>query len=336
VELGEGGLDADTAALTLRSEGGPARRRALTVTDDSASGDFLSVAPLPGRFLEEADEPLDLTAFDDTTPVTAEDGAPTSPEMPPSHAPLTSTQPATAQPGAESPPPLRERALGQLGMVELVERFALALQRHREATVTADAPVAFAPEPSEPEVPADAEETVAAFAASDELPAPPANTIPAALRPFSFEDSEADHHEEQDDSLPNLDLTTALLQNHAPATAPGLSPASFDDSGEPEDEIDEEDDAGYPSLLAMKSPFGAPRESIRIEEAGNEDDEPVVSFPVQAVRSTVPADDQPARAEEAAAQVRTPQPLAARADAGETERALREALEKLQRMSGAA
>lgn len=379
-ELGEGGLDADEDEMPLRREGGLGRRRALAVTDESAPSDFLSFAPLPGRMPSEADEPLDLIAFDAAEPVVGEEDAPvehadfgsSSLSAPPPPAepeegidrPSAEFEPAPfarrAEPeaevaaieadGAEPVTPLAERALGQLGMVELVERFALALQHHRETPAPATAEPAFAA----PEVAAGDEEDAfalpfAAFAAPAEAEVPPVFTVPAALRPFGFEDED-----EEADSLPDLDLTAALSQSRMAFAEPAPVLAAVD---EPEDEFQEEAEAGYTSLLAMKSPFGAPREPIRIEdEPEDEGEEPVVVFPGQAVRRATPAGDGPARdvlaaslsagprpfdaplarAEQAAAHASAPHFSAVRGDPGETERALREALEKLQRMSGAA
>ena len=382
-ELGEGGLDAEEDEAPLRREGGLGRRRALAVTDESAPSDFLSFAPLPGRMPSEADEPLDLIAFDAGEPVADEedvsveqaDFGSSSLSAPPSPAESVEaidSSPVEFEPApftrrvepeaevaaietdaAEPVVPLAERALGQLGMVELVERFALALQQHRETPAPAMAEPAFAA----PEGAADAEEDAfavpfAAFAAPAETDVPPVHTVPAALRPFGFEDEE-----DEAESLPDLDLTAALSQSRAPFAEPASVLAEADEPAEPEDEFEEEAEAGYTSLLAMKSPFGAPRESIRIDdEPEDEGEEPVVVFPGQAVRRAAPAGDGPARdvlaaslsagprpfdaplarAEQAAAHASAPHFSATRADPGETERALREALEKLQRMSGAA
>ena len=111
----------------------------------------------------------------------------------------------------------------------------------------------------------------------------------------------------------------------------------------------------------MKSPFGLPREPVRIEDdSDSEDDgaiEPVVVFPGQSIRKASPAADGPSRDAGASmaggfrlfdapldrvqqAAAAAGRPFAApgsqqAADPGETERALREALDKLQRMSGA-
>lgn len=392
-ELGEGGLDADTDEPPLRREGGLGRRRALAVTDESAPSDFLSFAPLPGRMPSEADEPLDLMAFDGAEPTASEDvpvatdpdafgssalSAPPSPhsigEAPAAPATFTrGAEPAEFQSASVDPvdaaaqpagpvTPLAKRALGQLGMVELVERFALALQQHRAAPASgADSePVSFAaPETAapceadlvEPEVATDEDDASAPCGVPAEFEAP-VHAIPAALRPYGFEDED-----EEADALPHLDLTAALSPTRAPFAAP--APAAFDEPAEveAEDELEGTAEAGYTSLLAMKSPFGAPRESIRIDdEPETEGDEPVVVFPGQATRRAAPAVDGPgrdvlagslsgsprpfdtplARAEQAAAHVSAPRFSATRADPGETERALREALEKLQRMSGAA
>ena len=386
-ELGEGGLDAEEDEAPLRREGGLGRRRALAVTDESAPSDFLSFAPLPGQFGRAEDEPLDLIAFDDgevpieeTPPADTEhaefgtSSLSAAPQAPPAAAfagapvkfapaPFTRrAEPVEFEPEAaafavvqdepaEAIQPLAERALGQLRMVELVERFALALQKHREMPASATAEPTFV----EPEIVDDEEAFAvpfAAFSAPAEPEAPPVHTVPAALRPIGFEDDE-----EEAESLPDLDLTAALSQSRAAFAEPAPVLTAADERVEPEDEFEEEADAGYTSLLAMKSPFGTPRESIRIDdEPEDEGEEPVVMFPGQAVRRAAPAGDGPARdvlaaslsagprpfdaplarAEQAAAHASAPQFSASRADPGETERALREALEKLQRMSGAA
>ena len=90
----------------------------------------------------------------------------------------------------------------------------------------------------------------------------------------------------------------------------------------------------------MKSALGAQREFVRIEdeEPQGQAFEPVVVFPGQQDRQTQPAFDTSAREPAFPAPNGNAPPRTATkpAEAGETERALREALEKLQRMSGAA
>lgn len=358
-ELGEGGLDADEPEPAR--EPIPGRRRPLAVTDENAPSDFLSFAPLPGRSANEAEEPLDLVGFD--APVDPAEEAEPEVDMATfgtaslSRAPIFEephfvTQPAALATEAEAEPataplPLADRSLGDLGMVELVERFAQALERHKNV----------ASEPSESE----ADEVVAiepATAGSDQFAvcpdevsatdhptychpdsvAPPA--VPAAFRPFGFEE------DEDESELPDLDLTAALSRGRAdfaPAASVLAGEQADDEASEEESEAIEE--AGYTSLLAMKSPFGLPREPVRIEEeAGDEGVEPVVVFPGQSARDPFAQSAPVARPFDAPLDragadggahglQAAPRPAM---QCGDTERALREALEKLQRLSGAA
>lgn len=368
-ELFEGGLD---AADEQPVRAAPGRRRALAVTDDSAPSDFLAFAPLPGRSANDADEPLDLGGFAAREEVVEEpareafaeppeagiqpeafgSSALSSPPSPCQAAPFADpaieTTQGTADPAsldeeiaqvAATPlAPLAERPIGDLSVVELVERFALALARHQ---ATADQRVpAPAPEPAPETVATQPPRSVAAMPeptaglepdGAADLPRPsdpPARAeLPAALRPFGFDmiDDEAD----DEAALPDLDLTTALSRVRALAPAPLAMAADLDIREEPEEEPDEAFEDSYPSLLAMKSPLGQ-REPVRIDDDEGDADagEPVVVFPGQSAR---PFDAPMQRAEHPAAA--TPRPAT---DPGATERALREALEKLQRMSGAA
>ncbi|MBD3774487.1 MAG: hypothetical protein IE921_13015 [Rhodobacteraceae bacterium] len=160
----------------------------------------------------------------------------------------------------------------------------------------------------------------------------------------------------------------AVAANPAPAAAPPsfAQPAAMAEEPEVESE-DEADSDGYSSLLDMKRPLAAGREFVRIDDddaADGEDIEPVVVFPGQDQRRASPAADGPARspfgadvAPSGQSQLLRPfdSPLAGkpgapneftlpggtmptqpRADQGDTERALRDALDKLQRLSGAA
>lgn len=303
-ELGEDGLDADDGEALLRDPL-PGRRRALSVTDDSPRSEFLDHAPL-----SEADpEPLDLAGFDALAAVEYEhvadapapaqragplraDPAPAAiaegQTMTPAHPPARPTGPGAAG----EPPAGIEQSLGGLAMVELVElveRFAHALQQHREsAQRAADSPDA-----------ADAA----------------------------------------------VDLTSALASRDAP-------------DGGTADELDDEpgqSEEHYSSLLAMKSPFGLAREAVRIEDEAEREAaaiEPVVNFPGQPPRRAAPAADAgvrtpvsfstpplrpfdaPANRLVAAASAAPSAPSAPSADSAETEKRLRDALEKLQKMSG--
>lgn len=208
--------------------------------------------------------------------------------------------------------------LSGLGMVELVERFALSLQRHTDRS------------PSD--LGSQESMTAPSAALSHEMPheaagksAPEAISVPAALQPLDphfVEDDEDDEHFD--------DLTLALDRSPAPFAKPQAGVYAREIEVEDEED-DDEDDAGFGSLLAMKSPFGGGREFVRIDDEAAEDEEediePVVVFPGQDTRSASAAHEAPA----------APAAAPARAtDPAETERALRDALAKLQKMSGAA
>ncbi|QDM40955.1 hypothetical protein [Altererythrobacter sp. TH136] len=370
-ELGEGGLDEELE--TPRDAPRP-RRRSLAVAEESARSDFLSFAPLPGQDPHASPEPLDLIAFDEPPAEPESEGpevAKTGPfgtatlSAPPPAAghlfqplaPETAAEPDDERPAflsrerteerrAEPAPtaasvnavpahavPVGDRPLAELGVVELVERFAQALERHK-AVVAADAPAPVL-------LPAQGEADTVPVSDRDtaNLPHQPF-AIPAALQPFGFDE------QDEEDDLPDLDLTAALSRGRGDAFA---AIAEAHDESDEMDEIEDAADAGYTSLLAMKSPFGLPREPVRIEdEAAADDDgiEPVVMFPGQTVHELTPAPltaagrpfDAPLqRAQAAVGRVSFGQPGGpATRDPGETERALREALEKLQRLSGAA
>lgn len=116
------------------------------------------------------------------------------------------------------------------------------------------------------------------------------------------------------------------------------------------DGTDDENEA-YSSLLDMRGPLGPGREFVRVEDEAPNGDEGVVVFPGQSERRAAPAADGPARdpahcaAPSAPADAARPfdapagigsQSSAADGDSREAEQALRAALEKLNRMSGAA
>lgn len=296
------------------------------------------------------------------------------------------------QPEAASRVPLNERPLRELGVTELVERFALALQRReaaeaeRQASDDAASPAPFAmPEPQQ-EKPADIPVSFAAPAHSGESPAPfaaPAEVspeeaeaervdfqaharqsgtgpeVPSALRPIAaqvnFDDTGDEDEDDDDIGSFSLPLDPSARPFAAPSQPPAADPAQDLAS---DDETDDEDGAtDYSSLLDMRRSIDQSRERVRIEdEAGDGSDdeeiEPVVVFPGQAERRAKPAPDGPSR--DATAEPRRVRPFDAPAEDGsskgavpetpparrpapqETEKALREALEKLQRMSGAA
>lgn len=318
---------------------------------------------------------------------------------------MSNIEPADEQPA--------DRSLDELTMVQLVERFAKALQGHRSRASAAPVqvqqefavPQAFAPD-AEPEVAeepkVEAEETAPVEAEAANLNVPP---IPAALRPidagYTLEDEEEDEDGEAfgDSYGPfTLKLNTqsrrfatsaeqaeefaqaasaeageAETETEVPEAAQAAEDATTeepvdldfaafsdaDDDGDEDGAEDDHDAESYSSLLDMKRPLGAGREFVRIDDDADEacDDapEPIVVFPGQSQRRAAPAADGPARSGEEGENTATPAarkfdapgeaapapipgqaPSPTRVRAEETERALREALEKLQRMSGAA
>lgn len=224
--------------------------------------------------------------------------------------------PVAIAPLAPPPAPTTERPLHDLGMVELVERFALSLQNAASRAAPATTVLT---------------ETVAAItppapAASTAPFASPASQIPAALRPIGFGD-DLDHDDE-------AELAFRIAPQPAPFAAP-VAPLP----AEAEDEADD----NFASLLAMRSTLGDSRETVRFDdEPAHAGFEPVVIFPGQETRRAAPAADGPARDAGApfALDFSRPGPFAAPAarasDPAATEAALRDALAKLQRISGVA
>ncbi|MDN3646729.1 hypothetical protein QWY75_11005 [Pontixanthobacter aestiaquae] len=309
-------------------------------------------------------------------------------EPDPAHSPASTSAAEASEENAatEAGEDLSAKPLNELGMVELVERFALAMQAKTQANARAavsteaeTAPLVFqrsnaaaltAPfAPSEPE---DAGNAVAEFFASApanlneddtaeqsvpteaSTPAPPPApavapsqpAIPAAMRPVGEDDADDDTGD-----MPALSLS---IRSVKPSFTPTPSETVENDSDAGAEEAEEEG-AAYSSLLAMKSPFASGQEFVRVEDEDNFDGppEPAVVFP-GAERNAAPAADGPTRdpvleaVPEAPAEAARPFDAPGQAPAGgpgkqaepanpgETERALRDALEKLQRMSGAA
>ena len=338
----------------------------------------------------------------------------------PQHTPTAPVAPATAtfaneQVQTDIPDTDRVNAapLADLGMVELVERFARALQQDEGTKPAAqaapeasaipfatraagDAPASFdAPafQPSETEAPAPAQEQFAAAAPAPQFAAPTAmpeaaSAVPSALQPFAVDEYE-DEDDEPIEAL-SLNLRNASAQGmaspaaqqftaSAPQTAasfaaaptfaaaaehqPPQQPAPHAFAPPAQNGFDqqqaavegqapaEENDEAYSSLLNMRGPLGGGREFVRIDDDADEGREGVVVFPGQSDRRATPATDGPARdpghAPAPVAPTGAPRPFDApvgapasatspHADSGEAEKALRDALEKLNRMSGAA
>ena len=310
------------AAARNTSSAAPQRRRGLTSETDDSARPILEISAIPAL------EPLAQTE-----PAPADSTAPQA-------ASATAQAPASPQPagphfrnaaemGGEAAIRLCAAPLESLGVVQLVERFALAIQARRLRDAAAAAilptPPAAAPfhEPGEPypapagrpfDMPFDAEHALADEPAPGLLrarpaprtahrfepqPAPPAMAAPAdpaaELARWSLPEPEGEGDDVTEDLLPD--------------------PAA---------------DSTYSSLLDMRPATRVPAplaDFVRVEdhdEAAPEADgpQPVVVFPGQAVPAPplathLPGVDGPAS------------PV-------QTEQALREALAALQRMSGAA
>ena len=267
--------------------------------------------------------------------------------------------------------------LATLDTVALVERFARALREAGGSTsANAVAAVQAAPAFAVPQPFAAAPAPAAPFAmpAPAMTPAHPAarmatedetrhatvpvteqyrlgeTSLPAALAPLSF-----DEHDEGDELEHPFSLPLASMPRpFAPAPVAAQSqPFASHPFSMPEPQAETDSEAGpenednFGSLLAMKSPFGAPREFVRIEDDDDDSEdsiEPVVVFPGTAPQGgAMPAADGPSRDPAQSAPFSRPpfagpaaQPAAQPVDRNATEAALRDALARLQQMSGAA
>lgn len=334
--------------------------------------------------------PLDLRPADEAAPAFA---APVNEaEQPARQIFGAPQQPVPAPIAPFAAPEGNARSLAELSMADLIARFGRALEAERQAPVAATeapatAPVAGLPafEPpmiAEPETddqpvaftfqrapaaaadaarpfaaPASEEEIASApaqmFAAAEEAPA----AVPQALRPLDlgeFDEDEQDDDPFADDfGLPFGGAAAARSFGQPEAEAAPAFAAPFAAHSAEADEDEDANEDAYSSLLSMKSPFGAGREFVRIED---EDDETANADAVQDAVVTFPGDQpavptgfdgaRPFDAPQGPAPFAQPGSPLARAvpttpaqrpaDPAETERALRDALEKLQRMSGAA
>lgn len=325
--------DADPIAT---AEPGPARRRALALADEgTASEEFPTLAPLP---LIPADVP-ELAAEsapvrqpepeDETDPAPVEIGLPEPlAEVPQTSEPLASRAAArAAEQGGLADVPVEA-----LGLVQLVERLALAISARREALGAALAESTDEADRPAPQavVPAAAVEAVEEVPGGDEgsplitLPRMMArlDAVAAPARAVSTVAVEADEGEESVEAL----VGPRFLGNAAPRQVFHETPA--------EPEVDE---ARYPSLLEVSG--HAPRiEAAPIAQGIVEEDgrgfEPVVIFPGQGPRAAGSPDGRApfARPMPGGAQAYAPSP-AALPDPEEADRALRAALATLQRMT---
>lgn len=234
-----------------------------------------------------------------------------------------------------------DRTLGELSIAELVDRFAVSLQRATERAETelpaAEIPTRYVPDLGVEAVEAprlDAKPAAPVRIEEAGLPREPVaseEVIPAALRPLALEDEFTD--EEQDDLARTLSLS--------PEARPFASPVPASDALESDDLPAEE---AYSSLLSIRPPERE-REFVRIEDDPDDGEdetfEPVVVFPGQEERRLAPAATPLMAGErpfDAPRSLRAAQPAGEMppVDQAQAERALREALHKLQRLSGAA
>ncbi|MFN6933987.1 MAG: hypothetical protein ACK4NZ_02415 [Tsuneonella sp.] len=274
-EFGFAGFDIDEGAADAPFKEPATGRRPLSEGEQPARPQFFEQALVAGAGTPdsfEADtDSLDLAIADDAEDISADEADDLAPP-PIEHSeevPMTDFEPHSDRIAYDSPEPEANTATAQIPIVELVERFARALERHRTEKAT---------------------------------------EVQSAKQ-----DGEA-----------VVDLTSALAPKVDALTAEAPVPPAFQPlhlSNFDEDEEAEDADESYPSLLAMKSTFGQPRDTVRIEDEADrigDPIEPVVAFPGQAARASAPVYPAP------------------KSQTRDTERALREALEKLQRMSGAA
>ncbi|MGB7374289.1 hypothetical protein [Pontixanthobacter sp.] len=281
--------------------------------------------------------------------------------------PAQPAQAVDAKTDAGTNMPVSDRALGDLGMVELIERFALALQtqkaRHAAETAMAEEPVAAAPyNPFSANVPDAADIQPPVFRRSNPAPeaaepltldiaaadavAPAQNgaasgSVPSGMKPFGFDDFDEDDDDETFSDVSDLGLS---LNVPPPPFSKAGAPETRDaEPNPPEAERDEAAD-DFSSLLAMKSSIVAKQEFVRVDADLDEPTpaDPGVVFPGQSAiaQNKKPCiafpEPEPAPAPRAFDAPAGMQAQSRQSSNGETERALKEALEKLQRMSGAA
>lgn len=295
-----------------------------------------------------------------TSPLTLDE--PEIVEAAPAAAPVRSYQTPPilqAQPIASTP--IEHAALDSLGLVQLIERLALAISRRtRRADPASAAPAVDTPSPAaapEPrEIPRFGSSALAdpAPAASAEYRAAPERVVqlrPAQFQPVTtpeFDASHGDDGEGEEDDL-GLDRFLRMSPQRTREPASHVDQALPDDVA-PEPEVAEE---RYPSLLDI-GPVAARREPLRIDDGiadEPEEDaaiEPVVVFPGQQQArqferpSITPLAGSPLAAPgRAAPSPPTADPADAEfagqpgpaLDADEADRALRAALATLQRMT---
>lgn len=322
-------------------------------TTDAPSATAQSEPPAP-TFATSSPAPFSQPAVPDP-------GEPLAPPSPPS--PMTPPMPQSTDVAC--------RPLAELGVVELIERLALAMhnrQAHPAGRRDADDRVDNRHDMAKQAAQALARFPIADNEADHARPSrsprpdePPFPTIPPALRPMVFDrlDDEDTPVELPSFALRHEDSMRDAVPFAAPA--PGFGPPV--DEEEPDEEESDDKDAideadGYSSLLKLKSSAARPPEFVRIEEPepDNLTIQPVVVFPGHESRradhqaqpeqrpqfganvaddagsSSLRPFDSPGTCE---VSVSGPAVISAPVDPGETERALRAALANLQRIGGA-
>lgn len=334
----------------------------------AASVPATATAPDFGPSLEEAREatapaPFAGALFSMPVPATEESPALAPAAGEPLSQPGPEPEPlAQPQPAGEWRPAEAGRLhsdLAALDTVSLVERFARALRTAGTATAVEQAPaVAAMPAPSAPIAAGEpaSENPYLASAAPAPAPAAPsmqpmpratapfaAPSLPAALKPISFDEVEEADDFDHDFALPVADQPRPFAPPATPAVPPSFAMPANRETADSDDESALEGEDGFGSLLAMKAGYNPGREFVRIEEDEQNcgPAEPVVVFPGTAAQGrAAPAPDGPSR-DPANAMPRSPfaAPVTrtgSSVDPRATETALREALARLQQMSGAA
>lgn len=247
---------------------------------------------------------------------------------------------------------LDDSGLDDLGLVQLAQRLGHSIERRRElqaaraqlAAVPAAAPLAPLDADVAAAAPDEAAEAMAAYFAR------PASVEPVAQPTF---DAEPEPEVMDFSAPPPRQMFEPVADTAAPATAyrplAGFTGFDAEDEDDEDDEIGElaasfslprarqpqapasaaeDDEPDYGSLLTLRNPFHERTEMfVRIEDEPESTDavgQTAVVFPAEAPAPSAPI-----------AQF-TPAQVAAPLDNEENERALREALLSLQRMSGAA
>lgn len=353
-ELGAESLDQPVAEDDL-AEPAPGRRSALFIRDEGVAEDEagptpLAIKPLPQAADLDEHEPSDWVDewaddfaedISDTDDLDAaepeeealEEVAQALPEQ--ELAPQTKAQnPATGMTAAQ----LISRPLGELGIVQLVERFALSLQQRPANAFTSpendgeespevvpqDAPPVDAfPVPEAMQ--AEYANEIAPPVAADSVPA----ELPAALRPVEFGWSAEGLLDDEDDGNEDDDLVVIDWKAAFSASDSGSEPD--DEPGdEPEDESDdEEEDEEFSSLLNLRKTATEPRKSVELpDDTASDPSETVAVFPSPEETAAKRKFDAPVAVPTAKT------PPSHEGSAAETERTLRDALEQLQKMSG--